>query len=153
VSTERVIILGSAFATLHIGLGAYFGQGIFSPRVNWLYLIPIVMFHIIGRRSGLLWSGVVIGVFSWLAWFNHWDALPHWTPMTQGHDVYAFLVYAVTASGLIAITLTYQGFSAKAIAALRTSNEELEARRQELQKILDIRDRFISSVSHELRTP
>jgi len=26
--------------------------------------------------------------------------------------------------------LTYQGFSAKAIAALRTSNEELEARRQ-----------------------
>jgi len=153
VSTERVIILGSAFATVHIGLGAYFGQGIFSPRVNWLYLIPIVMFHIIGRRSGLLWSGVVIGVFSWLAWFNHQDALPHWTPMTQGHDVYAFLVYAVTASGLIAITLTYQGFSAKAIAALRTSNEELEARRQELQKILDIRDRFISSVRHELRTP
>jgi hypothetical protein len=63
VSTERVIILGSAFATLHIGLGAYFGQGIFSPRVNWLYLIPILMFHIDGRRAGLWWGGVVLLVF------------------------------------------------------------------------------------------
>ena len=153
VSTQRVLTLVGVYATVHIGLAAYYGQGIFSPRVNWLYLIPILMFHIDGRRSGLLWGGVVMAVFSLLAAFNHWEALPHWTPMTQGHGVYAFLVYAVTATCLIAITLTYQGFSAKAIAALRTSNEELEARRQELQKILDIRDRFISSVSHELRTP
>ena len=153
VSTQRVLTLVGVYATVHIGLAAYYGQGIFSPRVNWLYLIPIFMFHIEGRRSGLLWGGVVMAVFSLLAAFNHWNALPHWTPMTRGHDVYAFLVYAVTATSLIAITLTYQGFSAKAIAALRTSNEELEARRQELQKILDIRDRFISSVSHELRTP
>ena len=153
VSTQRVLTLVGVYATVHIGLAAYYGQGIFSPRVNWLYLIPILMFHIEGRKSGLLWGGVVMAVFSLLAAFNHWNALPHWTPMTRGHDVYAFLVYAVTATSLIAITLTYQGFSAKAIAALRTSNEELEARRQELQKILDIRDRFISSVSHELRTP
>ncbi len=153
VSTQRVLTLVGVYATVHIGLAAYYGQGIFSPRVNWLYLIPILMFHIDGRRSGLLWGGVVMAVFSLLAAFNHWEALPHWTPMTRGHDVYAFLVYAVTATNLIAITLTYQGFSAKAIEALRKSNEELEARRQELQKILDIRDRFISSVSHELRTP
>jgi signal transduction histidine kinase/ActR/RegA family two-component response regulator len=153
VPTQRVMTLVGLYATVHIGLAAYFGQGIFSPRINWLFLIPILMFHIDGRRAGLMWGGVVMGAFSGLALLNHWDALPHWTPMTHGHDVYAFLVYAVTATSLIAITLTYQGFSARAIAALRASNEELEARRQELQKILDIRDRFISSVSHELRTP
>jgi len=153
VSPPKVLMLVGCYGTVHMGLSAYFDQGIFSPRINWLYLIPILIFHIDGRRAGLLWGGVVVGAFSLLALLNHWEVLPHWTPMTQGHGVYAFLVYAVTATSLIAITLTYQGFSAKAIAALRTSNEELEARRQELQKILDIRDRFISSVSHELRTP
>ena len=153
VPTQQVLTLVGIYATVHIGLAAYFGQGIFSPRINWLYLIPILMFHIIGRRAGLLWGGVVVGTFSLVAFFNHWGALPHWMPMTKGHDVYAFLVYAVTATSLIAVTLTYQGFSSKAIKALRQSNEELEARREELQKILDIRDRFISSVSHELRTP
>jgi signal transduction histidine kinase/CheY-like chemotaxis protein len=153
VPTQQVLTLVGIYATVHIGLAAYFGQGIFSPRINWLYLIPILMFHIIGRRAGLLWGGVVVGTFSLVAFFNHWGALPNWLPMTKGHDVYAFLVYAVTATSLIAVTLTYQGFSSKAIKALRQSNEELEARREELQKILDIRDRFISSVSHELRTP
>ena len=153
VSTQKVLFLVGCYGSLHVGLSAYFDQGIFSPRINWLYLIPILMIHIGGRRAGLLWGGVVMGVFSALAVCNLWDALPQWKPMTQGHDVYAFLVYAVTATSLIAITLTYQSFSAKAIAALRASNQELEARREELQQILDIRDRFISSVSHELRTP
>jgi len=153
VSTQRVLILVGLYASVHIGLAAYYGQGIFSPRSNWLYLLPILMFHIEGRRAGLWWGGVVMLVFTCLALLNHWGALPQWTAMTQGHDVYAFLVYAVTATSLIVITLTYQRFSAKAIQALRDSNQELEARRQDLQKILDIRDRFISSVSHELRTP
>lgn len=151
--TRRVLVLVGIYATLHIGLSAYFGQGIFSPRINWLYLIPILMIHIDGRKAGLLWGAVVMGVLSLLTLLTFRGALPQWTPLTQGHDVYAFLVYAVTASSLIAITLTYHVFSAQAIEALRASNEELEARRQELQKILDIRDRFISSVSHELRTP
>ena len=63
VSTQRVLTLVGVYATVHIGLAAYYGQGIFSPRVNWLYLIPILMFHIDGRRSGLLWGGVVMAVF------------------------------------------------------------------------------------------
>jgi hypothetical protein len=41
--TRRVLALVGIYATLHIGLSAYFGQGIFSPRINWLYLIPILM--------------------------------------------------------------------------------------------------------------
>jgi signal transduction histidine kinase/CheY-like chemotaxis protein len=153
VATRRVLALIGIYATVHIGLSAYYGQGVFSPRINWLYLIPILMIHIDGRKAGLWWGGVVIAVFSVLALLNLWDALPQWTPITQAHQIYAFLVYAVTGSSLIAVTLTYQGFSERAIEALRASNEELEARRQDLQKILDIRDRFISSVSHELRTP
>jgi len=153
IPTRRVLTLVGIYATVHIGLSAYYGQGVFSPRINWLYLIPILMIHIDGRKAGLWWGGVVIAVFSVLALLNLWGALPQWTPISQDHQIYAFLVYAVTASSLIAVTLTYQGFSERAIEALRASNEELEARRQDLQKILDIRDRFISSVSHELRTP
>ena len=153
VSIPKVLILVGCYGTVHVGLSAYFDQGIFSPRINWLYLIPILMIHIDGRKAGLFWAGVVMAVFSLMAWLNHGQALPHWLPMTRGHDVYAFLVYAVTATSLIVITLTYQRFNAKAIQALRLSNQELESRRQDLQKILDIRDRFISSVSHELRTP
>ena len=89
--TRRVLALVGIYATLHIGLSAYFGQGIFSPRINWLYLIPILMIHIDGRKAGLLWGAVVMGVLSLLTLLTFRGALPQWTPLTQGHDVYAFL--------------------------------------------------------------
>jgi signal transduction histidine kinase/CheY-like chemotaxis protein len=153
VSKQRALTFVCVYAAIHITLAAWFSQGIFSPRINWLYLIPILMIYMVSRRAGWIWTGVVIALQLVMSALTYLDVLPNNTPLNKTHEIYAFFVYFVTASSLISLTLIYQGFSNKAIAEIKVRNEELEAKRQELQAISDIRDQFIASVSHELRTP
>ena len=153
VSKQRALTFVCVYAAIHITLAAWFSQGIFSPRINWLYLIPILMIYMVSRRAGWIWTGVVIALQLVMSVLTYLDVLPNNTPLNKTHEIYAFFVYFVTASSLISLTLIYQGFSNKAIAEIKVRNEELEAKRQELQAISDIRDQFIASVSHELRTP
>ena len=153
VSKQRALTFVCVYAAIHITLAAWFSQGIFSPRINWLYLIPILMIYMVSRRAGWIWTGIVIALQLVMSALTYLDVLPNNTPLNKTHEIYAFFVYFVTASSLISLTLIYQGFSNKAIAEIKVRNEELETKRQELQAISDIRDQFIASVSHELRTP
>ena len=153
VSKQRALTFVCVYAAIHITLAAWFSQGIFSPRINWLYLIPILMIYMVSRRAGWIWTGVVIALQLVMSVLTYLDVLPNNTPLNKTHEIYAFFVYFVTASSLISLTLIYQGFSNKAIAEIKVRNDELEVKRQELQAISDIRDQFIASVSHELRTP
>ena len=153
VSAKRLLSFVCVYAAIHITLASWFSQGILSPRINWLYLIPILMIYMVSRRAGWIWTGIVIALQLVMSALTYLDVLPNNTPLNKTHEVYAFFVYFVTASSLISLTLIYQGFSNKAIAEIKVRNDELEVKRQELQAISDIRDQFIASVSHELRTP
>ena len=153
VSAKLLLSFVCVYAAIHITLASWFSQGIFSPRINWLYLIPILMIHMVSRRAGWLWTGIIIALQVVISTLTFLDLLPDNTPLTKTHEVYAFFVYFVTASSLISLTLIYQGISNKAIAEIKVRNDELETKRLELQAIVDIRDQFIASVSHELRTP
>ena len=153
VSAKRLLSFVCVYAAIHITLASWFSQGILSPRINWLYLIPILMIYMVSRRAGWIWTGIVIALQLVMSVLTYLDVLPNNTPLNKTHEVYAFFVYFVTSSSLISLTLIYQGFSNKAIAEIKVRNDELEVKRQELQAISDIRDQFIASVSHELRTP
>ena len=153
VSAKQLLTFVCVYAAIHITLASWFSQGILSPRINWLYLIPILMIYMVSRRAGWIWTGIVIALQLVMSALTYLDVLPNNTPLNKTHEVYAFFVYFVTASSLISLTLIYQGFSNKAIAEIKVRNDELEVKRQELQAISDIRDQFIASVSHELRTP
>ena len=153
VSAKRLLSFVCVYAAIHITLASWFSQGILSPRINWLYLIPILMIYMVSRRAGWIWTGIVIALQLVMSALTYLDVLPNNTPLNKNHEVYAFFVYFVTSSSLISLTLIYQGFSNKAIAEIKVRNDELEVKRQELQAISDIRDQFIASVSHELRTP
>ena len=153
VSAKRLLSFVCVYAAIHITLASWFSQGILSPRINWLYLIPILMIYMVSRRAGWIWTGIVIALQLVMSALTYLDVLPNNTPLNKTHEIYAFFVYFVTASSLISLTLIYQGFSNKAIAEIKVRNDELEVKRQELQAISDIRDQFIASVSHELRTP
>ena len=153
VSAKLLLSFVCVYAAIHITLASWFSQGILSPRINWLYLIPILMIYMVSRRAGWIWTGIVIALQLVMSALTYLDVLPNNTPLNKTHEIYAFFVYFVTSSSLISLTLIYQGFSNKAIAEIKVRNDELEVKRQELQAISDIRDQFIASVSHELRTP
>jgi signal transduction histidine kinase/CheY-like chemotaxis protein len=145
--------LVTIYAVVHISLAAYFSQGLYSPRINWLFLIPMLMSFLISRKAGWIWTAAIIAVFTGVAFLTIDQQLPNNTPLGKQHEIYNFLVYVVVTGILVAITMIFQGFSQKALMEIQNRNTELELKRQELQAILDIRDQFIASVSHELRTP
>ena len=149
--------LGLSIAAVYIAAdviwAAWFSQGIFSPRVNWLFLIPILMFEMVGRKAGWIWAAIVAGIFTVMAILTFNQQLPNFAPFDKSHEIYGFIVYVVTTASLIGVTLVYQGFANQSIEQISDHNQALEIKRQELQNILDVRDQFIASVSHELRTP
>jgi hypothetical protein len=54
-----------AFAgLLHVTYAAWVSGGIFSPRLAWYTLMPLVPFYAIGRRAGLFWMGVILAMLS-----------------------------------------------------------------------------------------
>ena len=145
--------LVAVYAVVHITMAAWFSQGLYSPRINWLFLIPMIMSFLISRKAGWIWTAVIVCIFTGMAYLTYDQRLPNDTPLGKQHEIYSFLVYVVITGILVAITMIFQGFSNKAMQEIESRNSELETKRQELQSILDIRDQFIASVSHELRTP
>lgn len=150
---NQALGLVTVYAVVHITLAAWFSQGLYSPRINWLFLIPMMMSFLVSRKAGWSWTAVIIAVFTGMALMTFNGQLPQYTPLGKQHEIYSFLVYVVITGILVAITMVFQGFSKKGLLEIQNRNNELEAKRQELQTILDIRDQFIASVSHELRTP
>ena len=148
---------GLAFVATYIAAdvtwASWSSQGILSPRINWLYLIPILMFQMVGRLAGWVSAGLITLIFVVMSFLTYNHLLPDFTAFNSTHEIYGFVVYVVTTASLIGVTLAYQSFANESIAQIQKHNEELEIKRQELQNILDIRDQFIASVSHELRTP
>ena len=153
VSVNLCLNLVAVYIAADVTWTVWLEQGIFSPRINWLYLIPILMSQMVGRRMGWTWAVVISVIFTVMAVLTYNHLLPSFRPFDKSHEIYGLVVYMVTTASLIGVTLVFQGFANHAIMEIKSRNNELELKRQELQTILDVRDQFIASVSHELRTP
>jgi len=145
--------LVAVYIAADVTWAAWCSQGLYSPRIHWLFIIPILMSQMVGRRAGWLWTGIISLLFIFMAVATHQSWLPQMTDYDRSHEIYGLVVYVVTTACLIGVNLFYQGFTNQSIKDIKQHNHELEVKRQDLQSILDIRDQFIASVSHELRTP
>lgn len=143
----------STYIAADVAWAAWSSQGIFSPRINWLFLIPVLMFQMVSRKAGWLSAALVAILFLMLSYATFYQLLPSFTAFDNTHEIYGFIVYVVTAASLIGVSQAYQSFANESLQQIKNHNIELEKKRQELQNILDARDQFIASVSHELRTP
>jgi len=145
--------LGLLVGLLFISYAAWLHAGVFSPRMAWMTLIPLLAFYAVSRLSGLVWLGVVlldILLMSFLTWQG-------WLPVhTNGVTVQAmssFVNYSVVTFMLIMVPLLYDNLFRQAYKASLKRNLQLEAKRKELLRISALREQFIATVSHELRTP
>lgn len=91
VSAKQLLTFVCIYAAIHITLAAWFSQGIFSPRINWLYLIPILMIHMVSRRAAWVWTAIIIALQVAISTLTYSDLLPNNTPLNKTHEVYAFL--------------------------------------------------------------
>ena len=146
---------------VHIGTGAglllvlaatWNAGGVFSPRLGWMLMLPLMPFYAHGWRAGMVWAGIVLTAQLGMAWATAEGAIP---PFEAGerHVLSSWFTFSMITCVLIIVPFIYDRLYRKALKDSQDHQRELELRRQELEHTLQMREHFIATVSHELRTP
>lgn len=153
MSLQKAVHVATVLGAIQIVFGAWVSGGIFSPRLAWLFVLPITPFFVFGRRSGLIWLYIVLAIqlaVAAVSLDNRWIE-----PFAIGleHTRASLTTYVLVTLVILIVPIIYDTQHRKALQQVRMRQQELEKKREELQNTLLARDQFISIVSHELRTP
>ena len=127
--------------------------GVFSLRLVWLMLIPVMAYYVMGPAHGLLWllvSWLTTLTLAWMTWSGTGIELP---VSGDQQDFYAFASIAINCLTLMVVPLVYDRQHRRNLAESQARQNELEQTRLDLEHTQALREHFIAAVSHELRTP
>jgi signal transduction histidine kinase/CheY-like chemotaxis protein len=145
--------IGVTCALIQASYAGWVSGGIFSPRLAWYAVIPLVPFYVIGRRAGLIWlagvlaSMVIMSVLTWAGW------TPPEPTVGLAQIKSSFSTNTVSMLLIIGVVILYDILYRKAYGDRLERRVELEQKREELLRASALREQFIANVSHEMRTP
>jgi signal transduction histidine kinase len=142
-----LICLGSLMHT------AWFTGGVWSPRLTWLLILPVIPFYIISLRAGYVWLGVVFAAQIGAAVCTAQGWLFPAQLSDEAQFKYAFATFSMATVMLLFVPLVYDQQHRSTLRESRLRQQELEKKQAELEQAQEMREHFIASVSHELRTP
>jgi len=146
------IHMGTGAGALLLIFAVYGAGGVFAPRFSWLLILPLTPFFVISRKAGVVWLGIVLSIQLILAWANFQDALPPFE-LSRVHGLSSWLTFSLITGMLMIVPMIYARLYRQALTDSIQYQAELEAKREELERTLQMREHFIATVSHELRTP
>jgi len=127
--------------------------GVFSLRLVWLMLVPVMAYYVMGPAHGFLWlmvSWLTTTTLAWMTWSGTGIELP---VSGDQQDFYAFASIAINCLTLMVVPLVYDRQHRRNLAESQARQNELEQTRLDLEHTQALREHFIAAVSHELRTP
>jgi len=149
---KAVILVLVAYNALIIYLSLLTG-GIFSPKLNWIVLAPLVAFYVLGKKQGFIFLGLGILEYLIVAWCTSNGILLE--PLKLGNEEMrgSFATYTATLLAVLLTPYLYDNMFRKTFKNRGIYNRQLKENQEELERISAARELFIANVSHELRTP
>ena len=144
--------LGTAAGAAVLLYAVWNAGGVFSPRLTWLLILPLTPFYVVSRRAGVVWLFLVWLIQAAMALANVYGLVPVFEPGPE-HALSSWITFSLVTGMLIIVPLIYDRLHLMALRKSLRYQQELEAKRLELEQTLQMREHFIATVSHELRTP
>jgi len=153
VSLETVLHVMCFLSLIYLLNAARLSGGVFSLRLLWLMVIPVMSYYVMGPRSGLMWL-IVTGLSTALMGFlNLMGVGVEMSAADPKQHLYAFATISVNCLTLLMVPYVYDRQHRMSLAESQRRQSELEQTRIELEHTKTLREHFIAAVSHELRTP
>lgn len=146
----QVVLGGVLLQVIYISL---ITGGVYSPRLLWINLAPLIAFYALGKRQGLLWLGIGVTTFFALAVCNMFDLLIDIPEMGQEDLRASLILHTTNLSAVLLIPYFYNNMFRKTFKLRGIYNRQLKENQEELERVSATRELFIANVSHELRTP
>ncbi len=144
--------IGTAAGLVLILFATWNAGGVFSPRLGWMLMLPLLPFYVHGRRAGMVWAGVVLLAQLAMAWFTATGRIAPFE-VDERHALSSWFTFSMVTGVLIIVPFIYERLYSQALQDSRAYQQALESQRLALEHTLQMREYFIGTVSHELRTP
>ena len=151
-SVKRTCHWTSLIAALPLFFESWQNGGIYASTLSWFTVVIMANYFLVGRHAGLTWAAIAIGIFlvqSQLSLSNV-ESIPH---ADSSVALTALIDYSASMFLVIMVLMYYHQGNVVLYRKLKIRQNKLQRQREELERTLSIRGRFMASLNHSLRNP